>query len=271
MNIRFILASFVSLLAGYILGSIPVVNENLHWNLWFIVPISGFAIGMALGWVQFMFCFGTGARVTRGIAVFFAIMAGVSYFTVDYGIYRSMTVPLSGIEGVPDGVYNLSDIMPFSGYLAMRLESTTVSRGSSSVEIGSIGTTIGFIVDLIGAAIGAFMVVSGMISKYPYCAGCGKYLVRKRLFTALPDPGEEEVEALLETVAALAVGGSHDELLDLLDTLESDKSHSGSHLKIVADHRHCNRCGSSVLLGQFHRREGNNWAEVSDLAFATSS
>jgi hypothetical protein len=31
----------VRIAAGVGIGAIPVVNENLHWNIWFVIPISG--------------------------------------------------------------------------------------------------------------------------------------------------------------------------------------------------------------------------------------
>ena len=38
----------VSLATGYGLGATPVINEYLHWNLWFIVPVSGLILGLLL-------------------------------------------------------------------------------------------------------------------------------------------------------------------------------------------------------------------------------
>ena len=73
------------LLAGFGLGSIPGLNQYLHWNVWFIIPISGLALGMALGWGQFHICyllhqFADGWRI-----IVLALAASAAYVAVDFG------------------------------------------------------------------------------------------------------------------------------------------------------------------------------------------
>ena len=48
-----LIACFTVIAAGIAVGTVPIIKDNLHWNLWFVIPISGFAFGAAFGWIQF--------------------------------------------------------------------------------------------------------------------------------------------------------------------------------------------------------------------------
>ncbi len=56
-------AGFAAVLIGLGLGAIPTLNEYLHWNIWFIVPVSGLIFGGAVGWLQFRGAYLAGAPV----------------------------------------------------------------------------------------------------------------------------------------------------------------------------------------------------------------
>ena len=46
--IAVVLGTFI----GLVFGSIPGLNENLHLNLWFVIPVSGVLVGGLLGLMQ---------------------------------------------------------------------------------------------------------------------------------------------------------------------------------------------------------------------------
>src|SRR5882762_3045231 len=96
-TMKLIPAILISLAFGFALGSIPVVNEHLHWNFWFIIPVSGLLFGMAAGFLQFWSCYALNQKVS-GANMFILALAGlVGYVFVDYGIFLSTTIHLKDV------------------------------------------------------------------------------------------------------------------------------------------------------------------------------
>jgi hypothetical protein len=117
----------ISLAFGFVLGSIPVVNEHLHWNLWFIIPVSGMLFGMATGFLQFWSCYALNQQITRAHLLGILPLAGLlGYALVDYGTFLTTTVHLKDVQNLPEGDYKLSDLITFAGYMAWRLGSSTI-------------------------------------------------------------------------------------------------------------------------------------------------
>ena len=54
--------------AGIGIGATPFVNEYLHWNLWFVIPVSGLLLGAGFGWVQFQIARAFGLHVGGAVA-----------------------------------------------------------------------------------------------------------------------------------------------------------------------------------------------------------
>ena len=127
MSIKLIPAILVSFVLGFGLGSIPGLNEHLHWNLWFVIPISGLLFGMLTGWLQFGTCYLLEHRVGGSTLLILPVAAAIGYVFVDYGIYFSTSIHLKDVKGVPEGDYKLSDLMSFWDYMSWRLGSSTVA------------------------------------------------------------------------------------------------------------------------------------------------
>src|SRR5215813_76690 len=108
MSIKLMPAVLVSLVLGIGLGSIPGLNEHLHWNLWFVIPISGLLFGMLTGWIQFGTCYLLNRKIERSTLLLLPVAAAIGYASVDYSIYLSTTVHLKDVRGLPEGDYKLS-------------------------------------------------------------------------------------------------------------------------------------------------------------------
>lgn len=102
----------LALAFGVGVGSVPGLNENLHINLWFVVPISGLIAGMLLGLLQFGAMRALG-RPVRGVAVaLLALGCAAGYAATEYGVYRSMEIEVADEEGASASV-RLSELMGF--------------------------------------------------------------------------------------------------------------------------------------------------------------
>src|SRR5262245_48810389 len=123
---KLIVPVLISLIIGFGLGSVPGLNEHLHWNLWFIIPISGLMLGMGLGWTQFFICFVLNQVVSGWRIALMALAASASFVAIDFGIYRSTSIPVKGVAGMPDGQYRIADLVSFPQYMQWRLGSSSV-------------------------------------------------------------------------------------------------------------------------------------------------
>jgi len=268
-----LLVAVASVAAGFAIGCIPVVQEHLHWNLWFIVPVSGLILGVGLGWLQFMGCYTLGTRVTTKLAVFFSVVSVVAYLATEVGTYATIKVPISGVEGVPDGEYKISSFVSFSDYMSNRLGATTLksTRGHGSFEMGATGTKISFAVDLLGAALGALGTLFVLIPQHPFCGRCSVYKKRHHLYNIRPAPDEPTLRGVINSIAEVCQKQDHRELVKLLKTLEATHQDKKSHIQISADERFCPKCREATVLGKVSRLQGNEWEEISELAFSTTS
>ncbi len=162
----------MSLFIGFGLGSIPVINQYLHWNIWIIVPVSGLGLGAGLAWIQFFACYLLNQRADSWRIIVLALAASTSYLAIDFGIYHATSIPVQGVEGVPDGNYRLAELISFPRYMQGRLGSSSLTmpkHEDKSIEIGATGTTVSFLVDLAGAFVAAAGTLLFASSMYPYC------------------------------------------------------------------------------------------------------
>lgn len=273
MKMAVMLAALLSVVVGFGIGCIPVVQEHLHWNLWFVIPVSGLMLGCALGWLQFMGCYLLGTRVTTKAALVFSLSAIVAYLATEVGTYLTLTVPIVGVEGIPDGDYRISNFVSFYDYMSDRLGSTTITsaQGHGSFEMGATGTTLNFGVDLLGAGLAAFGTLLGLIAKHPFCARCNLYKKRHHLYTILPRPDEETIRNLVNAIGELCQKEDHRGLVKLLASLEREHQDKTAHIQISADERFCPQCREATVSGKVLKQQGNDWKEIAELSFNTTS
>lgn len=265
-------AAFFSLVFGFVLGSIPGLNENLHWNLWYIVPISGLLFGCAMGGLQFAYCFRVNQRISGVIIACLVIAALLGYVAVDYGIYMSITTTIEGHEEIPDGDYKLPELITFWQYMKVNLGGTTVeSSTGGTIEMGSIGATISYIADLTGAALGGFCILLFCRDRYPYCEKCERYKQREKKYEVKLAFDEQKMDEIFERLCKLNEAGVYTDLIAYCQQLARDHNDRKGDIKIIIDQRYCSSCLESTLLGIVYRKSGGEWQELKDLKFSFTS
>lgn len=250
---RLLLAAAVAMAMGVGIGMIPFVNEHLHWNLWVIVPISGLVLGGLLSVVQFLVLRGLRAKLTTFGIVFLTLTGGLAYFATDYGIYRSLTVP---VERGSEQKVRLCDFVSFGDYLSVRTGSSSVGsfslRHRMHFDVGRVGTTITYVADLAGALLGAGMVLMGCSGSSPYCDRCSRYKSHSGdLERGLPD-APEEAEAWLQQCRRLIAQGSYRDLVAQARALPAVTTET--RMKISLNESFCSTCGRGTLWGYVYRR-----------------
>ncbi|MHC4154590.1 MAG: hypothetical protein ACYST6_06670 [Planctomycetota bacterium] len=272
MSIKLIPSILVGLAIGFGLGSVPVVNEHLHWNLWYIVPISGLILGLLIAWIQFAICYRLNQKVT-GVSLVVLAAAMISYASVDYGIYFTTKVTISGVEEIPDGEYKLRELMTFTQFMKLNLQGSTVSDGPGlgGTEIGATGTTISYIADLLGALLGAGGLLYYFSEKRPYCDRCGKYKEQEDKYQILFTHEENLVKEIFGRLTELKEKGVYDDMASYCTELAEQHQAADGDVKIVVEQRLCPDCREATILGNVFRYGKKEWNEVSELGFSLNS
>jgi hypothetical protein len=288
--IGLLVACLVVIAAGTALGTVPIIKENLHWNFFFVIPISGFALGMAFGWIQFQIGRFSGARVGGLAAAMLALACTVGYLGSDYGQYATIAVSLAaaaepepGVEGetadkmaLPEGqVVPLSELMTFEEFMRARLESSSIdmrpgSTSDATVEVGTTAATVSFFADLLGAWLGAFGALVFCAERHPYCRRCARY--KKGLGTGeIPleqDLANETVDRLQERFES----GSYQDVVSLLEEIAKQPRPAETSIKIATDERVCPSCNEATLICRVMTLKGkDDWNEALDLRVSSSS
>ncbi|HUT30708.1 MAG TPA: hypothetical protein VMX13_13015 [Sedimentisphaerales bacterium] len=273
MSIKLIPSIVVGLAIGFGLGCLPVVNEYLHWNLWYIVPISGLILGVLIAWIQFAICYRINQKVAGASLVVLAVAVMVAYAAVDYGIYFTMKFTISGVQGVPDGEYRLRELMTFTQFMKLKLQGSAVSDGPGDVgtEIGATGMTISYIADLLGGLLGAGGMLYYCSEKRPYCNRCGKYKQEQDKYQIFFEHEDNLVKEIFGSLADLKEKGIYDDMASYCRELAEQHQTAEGDVKIVVEQRICPDCREATILGSVFRYGKKEWKEVGELAFSLNS
>ena len=263
-----LLLAAVTILVGFGLGATPVLSENLHWNLWVIIPVSGLILGMALGWLQFLGAYVMNLRIQGGAGWMLATAAAAAYFATEVGIYTTMTVPVAGVAGLPDGDYGLSQLMTFREYLAMTLQSSSY-EGKASIEYGGIATKLTYFIDIVACFATAFLTQSIASSNYPYCGQCNRYKKRDTKFEVRMQAGDAATETF-SNLLNLVASQNYQQIVSYLKEL-SRKSEKKGDIMLTADQRFCTSCKEASIVGRVSKNTGRAWTPIDELAFQFDS
>lgn len=269
MSLKIAFVVLMAIAFGFILGYIPVLNEHLHWNLWYVVPISGLLFGIAAGGMQFAACYKMNQPVSRFLLIYLSFAAAIGYLSVDYGIYRSIRIDVKDAENMEDGTYALSDLISFWQYTRMNLGNSSVKTryGTDSIEFGTVGTTVSYIADMLGALLGAGGTLVVCRQTHPFCAKCQKYKKRERYYDLMLKFEQTLADEILSGIHAQMKEGTYLHIVAHLQDLAGKHADKKGDLRIAVDQRCCPVCYEATFLGSVHRKKGNDWNEVSELKF----
>lgn len=272
MSGKIIPAILACIFLGFILGIIPFVSENLHWNLYYFIPVSGLILGAGLGGLSFWICFKLNERVLTSSIVILAVAAAAGYAAVDYGTYHSMSITVKDVEALPDGEYRISELMSFGNYMRWRLEASTISTGSSrEMELGAVSTTVSFIADLIGAIVGSAFTLFACSRKYPYCETCLRFMKREKKYRAIFKYDESTAEEIFSTIQNLKDNSDYNGILSYAQQLSESYPGKKGDIMINFDQRHCPVCRRATVLGTAQKRVRNGWKEIDGFRFCLDS
>lgn len=236
MSIKMVPSVIVSIFFGFLLGSIPFLNEYLHWNIWYIIPISGFIFGALVGFLQFWMCFPVNQKAIGWSMFIFSCVGVVSYIAVDYGIYKSLDIEMPFME-------------------AFR------------IAFKSFGDKLSYFVDLLGAFIGNLGCLYVWTEKYPFCDQCKIYKKRESKYEILILETEALLSDILRRINEYIIQDNLSELISYIKELDVFHNNATANKRIIVDHRYCPKCNAVTIIGTVSKREDNDWSEVDNLNF----
>jgi hypothetical protein len=244
------------ILASGFLGSIPELHGYMGLMLWFVIPIGGFFTGMFFGWIEALIANFMKLKVTGFVLLCFVVSAGVAYFAKDVGLYLSLSLPVQGVEGIPDGTYPVKDLVSFQEFMTWNLSSLKVEDDDFkflSYEFGGGFAKVTYGLHLLGALIGAFFGIVAYKRKHPFCDACNCYLENSSKHE-ICFCGPEHLEYILEGFMAVQ-NGSQSDAIKLIHRLESQFSNNSNipkdKMRVKVIHQCCPKCGIGVLFLMF--------------------
>jgi hypothetical protein len=270
---RLLIVALLTVLFGFTLGCIPWLHRYLHFNMLFIIPMSGILFGIAAGHLQFFLSFLLGLRITFFKSIVLAFFVGGAYFATDFGIYYTAKIP-SGVENII--MMKLRNMVSFSEYLSYRLGDTSVEslRTHATYQIGATANKLNYVWGLIAASIASLASIGMLLTSYPQCSSCGTFTRRRYLYQLSPSLNENGFNELFNSIASMIKTKKHGSLISFLTSLEQKQQNPYPTIKIVADHRECPKCQESIVLGRVLQKSEDNekdWKVIPELSFKTSS
>lgn len=272
MNPFALVALLMPVAAGFGLGCVPFLNEHLHWNVWVVVPISGLFIGAGLAWIAFWAHAFLGVAMTPALRIAACASVVVGYFATNFGAYYTTPIAVHGVQGIADGEYTLSQLVPLGEFLKMVFGESTIGRGSASLHFGAAATVVSSLVDLAGAGLAGFGVLRSLEFVHPLCRGCSRLMKLVRKFGIRPPSRKESLEELFRTIRTHVEGGDHPALTKYLYGLARAGQNAKSALRISVHERACAGCReTSTIVRVFKKNERRQWIEDRGLAHSLRS
>lgn len=239
-----LIAAIATIALGVGLGATPVLNDLLHINWLWIIPVGGLIVGAVMGFMQFGIYRISNAKPGNGSILLLSLAASVGLFSTYIGIWAFAPVDIEGQQ------FLLRDIVSFREFMDVALaESSYEGRGDSDTTFGRTGTTLLFLGDIIGAGLAGFLVWRWATSHYPYCENCTVWMKTDESLEYFV-PGEEESfnTAIQDLKTADESGGYRGLLQHFRDRQGSEKIKKQTfvfHLR----HLFCPSCRSALLIG----------------------
>jgi len=245
-------AMLISVGLGFVLGCIPFVQNWLHWNFWFVIPISGLVYGLIVGYSSFKLLHILNCRASGAVILILVISAAAGFAAIDLGRYLTYVV-----DGRNGQVVRIAAVMSFFEFLGPQFK--------------NFWHSLSYVVDLLGAMAAAFGAILVGADDNPYCARCNRYKSKETEFEVLLD-GEEIANKLFAEITVLIEDGDYPAFRDFCVALQEQGNPAAGVVKVTFDERKCAACEARTMFGvfEFVDDEGD-WSENSDFKFTMTS
>ena len=246
--------SFIELRWGHALYSFTV---------WFVIPIGALGAGMiaAVGYL-------IGARVAnyRPSASFIGVIVATS--AAMFFLIQRMDYSFMAVDGNP-----IQEAVTFREFLAYTVVHMSLRIGVRSqltgpgIEVGTAGYLFAG-VQIIGFVLGG-LAIYGLISSMTYCDDCGLYLNSKGLqIRYFRSP--EEMTAATSTIQS-EMRSRRLQHSVLIHGTSGTSTSTGALFSSRMALKSCKGCGKHWTEFTAHRRDKNDWKEITDLSLSAFS
>lgn len=262
-----VLVGALSILAGFLIGTTPVLRDFVHVYAWATIPITGLLFGAAIGALQFFGCFQFSLLGNKLRAAFLAVCAVLAFIAADIGTYATISVPVRGMAQLPDGKYKLRSLISLREYAQFYFsERQRHSNKFGNFQVSSTENKIGYALEVIEVAVCAPLILLNSWAKFRICGPCGTYLRRRRGWK-IQHASRDEVNRVLGKIHAAIQRPGLQALSDVLNAEKTSFSFRPSRYLISAEERMCPLCKAISVHGAVRVNEGKNSVELPEASF----
>jgi hypothetical protein len=267
VSVNLIAPLLLGLFFGVGVGCVPFVQEHLDWRMAGVIPVGGFLIGMAAGFLMFHLARLLNASVEGKAALVLALAAGVGFVGTDVGKYFTMPIEVDGDDGKKTTIH-IKDVLSFSKYMEIRLAKSNIPgrHGRKGMEVGHTMALLFYTGDCLGAGVGAWILLASLAGAYPYCRRCSQYKKgAKKASMSVPDD-EAQAQPMLEKYTEALKAGYVPLAAFLKETAAA--SPAGATARRIEFSEHCcASCGTGTLMGELKAKDDKgNYQTVSGTA-----
>lgn len=257
MGAKLILLILFSIAVGVGIGSIPGLNEHLHWNIWLVLPISGALFGCLLAWLVVLVAQRLDVPVQGPIVLLLAIVAAFSYAMADFGRYLTLTVSIDATDNSPAMNVPVREAVSFLEFMKFEWSESTVTslRGRGSMELPTSATQTSYIVDLLGVLLLFIGTLIGLRRDNPQCAVCQSWMKRTWSDGTLITTDDFQAGAA-HRLSSLAATANLTEMRKAVEATFVELGGKSGRFMVKVEEFRCSKCGAMTLLGSAYSSDG---------------
>ena len=276
MSIKVIVPLSVTITAGYGIGCVPDLHDFLHLSILMVVPIGGVIYAMFSCVIVFVSCYFLNIKVSRWSWLFMAVFIMFGYTVADFGSYRTGLVPVVGVQGYSDGDYQAAELMSFFEYMKLQLGSSVIQSrsGGHTLELGSTGTTVTYLVNIGAAFLGSLAMLAVLADMYPFCSRCFIYKKLEKKYELFWLGNIKTFDEILAQINFLIENKDYRGLSMIIPKTARVQQYikeKDALFQISVDQRYCALCREATILGDVFIRENGQWELSNSRKFTFSS
>jgi hypothetical protein len=268
-----ILIAAATLGLGFLIGTAGSTRHSLDGLALFMIPAGGWSVGLVIGALQSLATRVLQVGLTLARVSLFAILSASAWFVAEYGFYATqqaeITDPSGNVRFLP-----IHDALNFGEYLHQRLASSEYQSKDHDWMTESFdrtGTTIFFVLDHIGASVGALVILLVFRASTIYCTPCQRYYRKLKRLVVDSDLSPADLAPKIEHLKSVALETPSASFLASILSFQHSAGSQSMRTRCVILLKQCRSCSSAcVACTVSHRNYKGEFQQIPALGFTVA-
>jgi len=268
-----VLIGAATLLLGLLIGTAGSTRHRLDGLVLFMIPVGGVTIGLAIGALQSLASRLLQIDLTLRRVSFLALLSASAWFVAECGFYATqqaeITDPSGNVRYLP-----IHEALNFGEYLHQRLafsEYQSKDHDGMTESFGRTGTTAFFVLDHIGVAVGALVILLFLRASTTYCTPCQRYYRRLKRLVVDSDLSPTDLAPKIEHLRHVALEMPFASFLGTISSLQHSAGSRTVWTRCVILLKQCRSCSSaSVACTVSQRNYKGEFQQIPALGFTVA-